>query len=359
MLAVLIVIYEGLGVGLLGAVTLRLVWPHNTVLSTMGPLAITMVTMATGAIVISAMGGAPGIVVTLLVICLGLIALGVGLLLGGWILGVGTGEAVASSASQRMYRDDLADVVQQLADVSDRFDQLSSNLSATRTTIAGSRQEERPGDTARRQLITWFSRTLRAPVVWLAETVESAVDDPVPRLRADVQRLAHTADNLHHLSQIQAGSLGMTPVSVALNDLVSETVAELDALVGEEGGGLRIGRLEPVVVVADRREMARAITELLTNAIRCDGPGSAVSVEMRTAAAQAMVSISDGCGGIPEQDLGSLFKVGWRGTDYEDRGGLGLTLVQGIVQAHHGAVDVRNIPGGCCFEIRLPVTGGE
>ncbi|MZD09983.1 two-component sensor histidine kinase, partial [Streptomyces sp. SID5785] len=34
--------------------------------------------------------------------------------------------------------------------------------------------------------------------------------------------------------------------------------------------------------------------------------------------------------------------------------GLGLAIVRGIVEAHRGRATVRNIPGGCCFEVTLP-----
>jgi signal transduction histidine kinase len=33
----------------------------------------------------------------------------------------------------------------------------------------------------------------------------------------------------------------------------------------------------------------------------------------------------------------------------------GLAIVRGIVEAHHGRAAVRNVPGGCSFEVRLPV----
>ncbi|MEU5852956.1 ATP-binding protein, partial [Saccharopolyspora shandongensis] len=35
--------------------------------------------------------------------------------------------------------------------------------------------------------------------------------------------------------------------------------------------------------------------------------------------------------------------------------GLGLAIVQGLVHAHNGNVSVRNVSGGCCFEVRLPL----
>ncbi|WP_342663029.1 ATP-binding protein [Glaciibacter superstes] len=71
-----------------------------------------------------------------------------------------------------------------------------------------------------------------------------------------------------------------------------------------------------------------------------------------------------GCrGGIPEDDLSEVFRTGWRGTSSRTPqpllgrsagAGLGLAIVQGIVEAHSGGVTVRNIADGYRFEVRLP-----
>ena len=93
----------------------------------------------------------------------------------------------------------------------------------------------------------------------------------------------------------------------------------------------------------------------------------ATDQEIRTALEEVMdpellLSVTDGCGGIPAADLPHVFDVAWRGTaartparDGRDAGaGLGLAIVRGIVEAHHGTVAVRNVDGGCTFEVRLP-----
>ena len=72
-----------------------------------------------------------------------------------------------------------------------------------------------------------------------------------------------------------------------------------------------------------------------------------------------LLTVADGCGGIPEADLPSVFDLAWRGTAARTPGadggaGLGLAIVRGIVEAHQGQVSVVNAGEGCRFEIRLP-----
>jgi signal transduction histidine kinase len=75
----------------------------------------------------------------------------------------------------------------------------------------------------------------------------------------------------------------------------------------------------------------------------------------------ARVTVTDGCGGIPDVDLARIFDAGFRGdqarTPSPDGGaGLGLAIVRGIVSAHQGSVQVENVDGGCRFEVLLPAS---
>ncbi|MEV5539873.1 HAMP domain-containing sensor histidine kinase, partial [Saccharopolyspora shandongensis] len=179
------------------------------------------------------------------------------------------------------------------------------------------------------------------------------------KIRGDTEVLSDMVDDLFELSRIQSGTLRLAPRMVALDDLISDEVAALEVVAGERGISLSARTIEPVVVNVDDRAFTRVFNNLLGNAIRYAPEGSTVAVDIRVLAGWAAVSVSDECGGIPEGDLASVFDMGWRGEDRRTRGssggGLGLAIVQGLVQAHNGNVSVRNVPGGCCFEVRLPL----
>jgi signal transduction histidine kinase len=107
-------------------------------------------------------------------------------------------------------------------------------------------------------------------------------------------------------------------------------------------------------------ELSRALRNVLENAIRHTPSDGAVSVHAGIEDGLAYVSVADGCGGIPEDDLDRVFDLAFRGeaarTPGPDSGaGLGLAIARGIVEAHHGDISVRNEGPGCRFTLRLPL----
>ncbi|MFJ3792868.1 sensor histidine kinase [Kitasatospora sp. NPDC090091] len=252
---------------------------------------------------------------------------------------------------------------------------LSAELAATSARLAESRAREQALDRSRRELIAWISHDLRTPLAGLramAEALEDGVaDEPeryLARIRTEVERLTGMVDDLFELSRIQAGALSLSLSRVSVYDLVDDALAGAHPLARRRGVRL-VGRqvaAEPVEV--DSREITRVLGNLLVNAIRATPEDGLVEVAARREADEVVLSVTDGCGGIPEPDLARVFETGWRGaaarTPRRDPGtggeggdsgaGLGLAIVRGIVEAHAGRARVHNVAGGCCFEIALP-----
>ena len=132
-----------------------------------------------------------------------------------------------------------------------------------------------------------------------------------------------------------------------------------EALARQHGVRLDGSAAGQLAVRADPRELSRALTNLLANAIRHTPPGGRVHVEASPQDRDVLLAVADGCGGIPQADLPHVFDPAWRGTGARSPApgsgaGLGLAIVHGIAEAHHGSVRVMNTGDGCRFEIRLP-----
>ncbi|MDT0347723.1 sensor histidine kinase [Streptomyces litchfieldiae] len=284
------------------------------------------------------------------------------LLLGRWVIGAhralersarALGEGGSFSPPTGPMPAELAALARQFAD--------------TNAKLAASRERERALESSRRELVAWISHDLRSPLAGLramAEALEDGIaEDPARyhrQIRGEVERLSSMVGDLFELSRIQAGSLALAPTRMSVYDLISDAIAGADALARERGVLLADHGVEPVPVEVDGKEMSRVLANLLVNAIRHTPADGTVAVSAGRRAGSVVLSVTDGCGGIPAEDLPRVFDTGWRGTDARTPpagAGLGLAIVRGIVEAHAGRTGVRNVPGGCRFEVILPAAG--
>jgi signal transduction histidine kinase len=241
-------------------------------------------------------------------------------------------------------------------------------LTDTARKLASSRDREHALESSRRELVAWVSHDLRAPLASLramSEALEDGVADSPERyykqIHNSVDRLSRMVDDLFELSRIQAGNISVENEHVALDDLVSDCIAALDPLANAHRVRLTGRTAGTATVLGNGRELNRALTNLVANAIRHTHADGLVDVTVTAEEGSAEVTVRDECGGIPETELGRVFDVGFRGesartpTPASSAGaGLGLAITRGIVEAHGGNVDVHNVAGGCSFVVRLP-----
>jgi signal transduction histidine kinase len=250
------------------------------------------------------------------------------------------------------------------------FRALAMELGATSAKLEESREREQQLEVARRELIAGISHDLRTPLAGiraLSEALEDGMADDQDRylrnMRTKVDQLSGMVDDLFELSKIDAGMLTLSVTDVSLYDVVSDAVADLGSLAHGRSITVESSSAGDFTVQADPRELSRAITNLLTNAVQHTPPGTPVTVIAgRSSSGRPTISVIDAGGGIPDVDLGRVFEAGWRGsgartplTGGKTAGaGLGLAIVAGILRAHNGEATVRNVPGGCRFDLVLP-----
>ncbi|MGW5126772.1 sensor histidine kinase [Streptomyces sp. NPDC004069] len=348
--------------GLAGAGALRLIRRRSLTASLAVVAAVGVVAMLAGTLAVArAMFLSPHdlTVVTTVVAMAAVVSLATALLLGRWVVARSRELALAARSFG-----DGGDFAAPRGPTTAELDELSRELVATSARLAESRERERALETSRRELVAWISHDLRTPLAGLramAEALEDGVaadpDRYLRQMRTEVERLNDMVGDLFQLSRIHAGTLPLVPTRISLYDLVGDALAGADPLAREHGVRLVGDRIEPVPVEVDGKEMSRVLGNLLVNAIRRTPPDGTVAVAAERSPEGVVLSVTDGCGGIPEEDLPRVFDTGWRGTHARTPpagAGLGLTIVRGIVEAHQGRATVRNIPGGCRFEVVLP-----
>jgi two-component system OmpR family sensor kinase len=207
-----------------------------------------------------------------------------------------------------------------------------------------------------RRFLADASHELRTPVTTLLGNVEFAARhgaDPevLEELQRDARRLARLVDDLLALERADAGV--SQEGEVDLGDVVRGVAdAHASSAEGEGGGRVGLAGVDHALVRGDQSALARALENLVENALVHGPEGGRVTISLSRVNGLALVTVRDEGPGPDPADRDRLFERFWRGTGSSGRpgSGLGLSIVSAIVDRHGGRVKVD----GSAFTLELP-----
>lgn len=228
--------------------------------------------------------------------------------------------------------------------------------------------ESKRVEAMRRDFVADASHELKTPVAAISagtETILRAIEDgdqeAVARFAGQVDRtaarLARLVSDLLDLSRLESEPSEVELISI--DRLVADEVRMATPEAKQRSIELVL-HTDPVNVAANRRELALAVRNLLTNALRFTESDGLVRVDVGREGGWAVVVVKDTGLGIPIRDLPRIFERFYRvdSARARDTGGtgLGLAIIKHVVDRHGGSVDVESELGkGSKFTIRLPV----
>lgn len=219
---------------------------------------------------------------------------------------------------------------------------------------------------ARDDLLAVVAHDLRNPlgtivmgVEWLADRLPE--DDREARAAVEgivrsAQRIDRLIQDLLDATQLERGSLTMSPGPLDPAEIVEEAIAAARPLAGGRALVVDVSPSLPPVW-ADRHRILQVLSNLLGNALKFTPPVSRVVVAAERRGDQVLFRVTDNGPGIAPAQIPHVFDRFWRGSPPDRRGvGLGLAIVKGIVEAHAGRVWVESQPGaGATFLFTLPI----
>jgi two-component system phosphate regulon sensor histidine kinase PhoR len=223
----------------------------------------------------------------------------------------------------------------------------------------------------RRDFVANASHEIRTPVTSLKGFIETlqdgAIDDPeaarrfLAIMKKNADRLHAIIEDLLNLSRIEReAERGEVPLEQAsLRGIVEEALEASDGVLQAKEIRVELDCPGGLQVRANPSLLVQAIVNLVDNAAKYSGAGSAVSVTCRDTERGVAVAVRDSGPGIPREHLPRLFERFYRVDKGRSRNlggtGLGLAIVKHIVQAHRGEITVESEPGaGSTFTILLP-----
>lgn len=174
----------------------------------------------------------------------------------------------------------------------------------------------------------------------------------------ELERLSRIVSDMLFLAQVSHPAARASFVPVSLTD-EARRVMELFALSAEDKQ-LNLTLSGDAQVQGDRLMIQRALSNLLSNAIRHSPRGGHIALLVETYAQQVSVSVSNPGAGIDARHLPHLFERFYRADNSRARTeggtGLGLAIVRSIMTLHQGQAEVRSPPGGITsFRLIFPL----
>jgi two-component system OmpR family sensor kinase len=148
---------------------------------------------------------------------------------------------------------------------------------------------------------------------------------------------------------------------VALQDIATNVLAELEPLAEAKGVELRFGpRADAARVTGQATALHTLARNLVDNALRYTPPGGRVNVETKIEGQHVVLEVTDTGPGIPAEERERVFDRFYRlpGTNVQGSG-LGLAIIKQIADAHRATIELGD-PGegrGLRVTVRFPLAG--
>ena len=180
-----------------------------------------------------------------------------------------------------------------------------------------------------------------------------------------MKHLTRLVDELLDVARISQGKIVLKTELLDLRDIVRQSLEPVQSLIDAQRQQLRLTLpAHPAPVRGDAARLIQVVTNLLHNAAKYTDPDGHIELTLRADARGVTLSVRDDGRGIAPELLPhvfDLFEQGPRSLDRNQGGlGVGLTLVQRLVQLHHGEVRARSEGAGhgSEFVVSFPVAEG-
>ena len=217
------------------------------------------------------------------------------------------------------------------------------------------------------EFISSVSHELRTPLTSIRGWVETlrTLDDPEDEnyrkgleiINNETARLYNMVEELLDFSRLQNGRIRMDCRPLDLVAELTDAVLFCEARIQREGLVLSYSEPEEMIpVYADPDRLRQVFINILDNAIKYSAPGGRITVKLWAGEYKAFVEILDQGRGIPPEDLENVKTKFYKGSNSVRGSGIGLALVDSIMTALDGTMDIKSTLGrGTVVTLGLPL----
>ncbi len=193
-------------------------------------------------------------------------------------------------------------------------------------------------------------------------TKEEKIREYGEYIEAEGRRLTQLINNILDFSKIESAEKKYRFGDTDIADLVGHTVAGFEVPLRDLGVKIGFHASEHPHLNVDKDAIAQVLMNLLDNAVKYSNGRKEIEVAVETRGEEVRIAVRDFGIGIAASEQKKIFEKFYRvgsGLVHDVKGsGLGLSIVQHVVKAHCGRVEIESTPGqGSTFTIVLPIPG--
>jgi two-component system sensor histidine kinase VicK len=222
-----------------------------------------------------------------------------------------------------------------------------------------------------REFVANVSHELRTPLTTIKSYTEALVDgarlEPelclsfLTTIEKETERMVRLVKDLLVLSQLDFQQVGWHKDHYALDELITEVVAELKLKYKETARQITVSLpVEPVIAYIDRDKIKQVLLNIIHNAYKYTAEGGQITISLEQQREQAVMQVSDDGIGIPAADVERVFERFYRVDKNRSRAyggtGLGLPIARELVAAHGGTISLSSeLQQGTTVTVTLPL----
>jgi signal transduction histidine kinase len=306
-----------------------------------------------------------GMDITQIILLYGGSAVVVGVLGGWWLTRRAFAPVTAIAvAAEKIHEGNLAQKLPRSGN-GDELDRLTEVFNAMTARLDGAFQRIR-------EFTLHASHELKTPLTVLHGEMETelhagnlpdAQREKILGQLDEIQRLTRIVDGLTLLTKADAGQVELKFTPLALDEIVGDVFADAQILAKPTNISVSLAVCEKISANGDRHRLRQLLLNLADNAVKYNQPGGTVEFSLRRAGADAELKISNSGKNIPPEILPRVFERFYRGdaahNSAVDGCGLGLSIAEWIVRAHHGTIRIASADSRTTVTIRLPGASGK
>ncbi|HTS24454.1 MAG TPA: CHASE2 domain-containing protein [Bryobacteraceae bacterium] len=179
-------------------------------------------------------------------------------------------------------------------------------------------------------------------------------------INSESKRVARMLEIFLNVERLSAGQMQLKRESISVKQMVEVCVERIKVLADRKHIGVTLVPVdEALQLTGDRELMEYACYNLLTNAVKYSPQKTEVTVSVWQEGGNVRIAVKDQGIGMDQKEVKQIFQKFYRTIKAEESGeagtGIGLSLVQQIVEQHGGKIGVTSQPGtGSCFTIVVP-----